>query len=845
MNKAKETMKKLIPLLTFTLILHLSASAAVPLKWTVETSRATPAQFEAYQGETLALEAALQSYGKPLAAPSGYSLYWQTNGMGSTYWSVPCIQTFEHSEHSNILYATWSPTNDVGARVYNCFIGQPGTIYHAAFQLRLRPSPGALPNELPLPQKVIDFAKVTVLNPPWSGGGGGGVDTNAVIDIVHKTVDGSARTLPKYLWLYEADDSYPDAAAEYYHSRGNGKVDGGCSSVCSGGFLYRNFDYPFDERTEFVVKMSAGKDRFASVGVAQVGTNLTEQIVTSGKPEYSRLYKWLPGATVDGINENGVVCEINVVDGEPPASAGGGIHPLAAVRWALDKGTSAEMVATSLAERISFPSSWVQNFHWMVADETETWIVENGTASNVTAVAAKRVMTNFAILPDTYSGMGKERYDLLREGESITNAWFTNAFKSDTEPEWISEFGGSTDMWYYSTTEWAKKPKEDHRGEKYGYFTWWQTVHTSIYDITNRTLRVAVQEQDDWYVFQVPASGVKVDAYTKAETDAKLSPIEAQIAALQEVKRDKTDRAIYDAVPDSDFGYDSQHISDNDELLEESDGIYPTWSDYLAPARWTPLVYVLDHWTFDLENWIETGDFGAHSLVVRFRYYRNDDPSVKAFVTWTRPGVVLTVGNFATESGVEAAIAAHHDGTKQDIVIVGGILKGYGNGDIIAATAGVDYATPEQLNGKRDTQDNTCHKTEFTKWTFSDGIEREIYIDEDFGFYVDDWTFVLYDSVTHDHMTDESTDVYATADESISPVEYTATRSTVCKTNELFTTKGYVDGKVSAAVSTNNPAFVSAVRAIAPTTIRTYDSVRQCWWVLEMVNGVPTWTVED
>ena len=234
----------------------LTLHAVVPLRWTVETSRAVPAQFEAYQGETLALEAALQSYGKPLEAPSNYSLYWQTNGMGNAWWSQEVVGfsgsgTIEGSNSSvplptttttNVLFATWSPTNDVGAKVYNCFIGKPGTIYHAAFQLRLRPSPGATPNELPLPQKVIDFAKVTVLNPPWSGGGGGGgVDTNAVIDIVHKTVDGSARTLPPYLHYLEMDDTYPDAAAEWYAQADYSH--GSCSSVRDGNTLSRNYDW--------------------------------------------------------------------------------------------------------------------------------------------------------------------------------------------------------------------------------------------------------------------------------------------------------------------------------------------------------------------------------------------------------------------------------------------------------------------------------------------------------------------------------------------------------------------------------------------------------------------------
>ena len=83
-------MKHTLPILAlFTLHASLfTLPAAVPLRWTVETSRVDPAVFEAYQGETLELEATLQSHGKPLAAPVNYSFFWQTNGMGSTYWEV-------------------------------------------------------------------------------------------------------------------------------------------------------------------------------------------------------------------------------------------------------------------------------------------------------------------------------------------------------------------------------------------------------------------------------------------------------------------------------------------------------------------------------------------------------------------------------------------------------------------------------------------------------------------------------------------------------------------------------------------------------------------------------------
>lgn len=127
-------------------------SAAVPLAWTVETSRAQVAQFEAYRGETLDLEATMKSYGSPLATPAQPSLYWQTNGMGAAWWTTPATAS------GNVLRATWSPTNDCGGTVYNCFIGGPDATYRAAFRLRMLPSPGFTPNHLKLPTVTYDAA---------------------------------------------------------------------------------------------------------------------------------------------------------------------------------------------------------------------------------------------------------------------------------------------------------------------------------------------------------------------------------------------------------------------------------------------------------------------------------------------------------------------------------------------------------------------------------------------------------------------------------------------------------------------------------------------------------------
>lgn len=301
------------------------ASAAVPLSWTVETSRAQPATFEAYQGETLTFEASLQSHGKPLEAPSNYSFFWQTNGMGSTYWEAPCQgvgvgdRCTKESDNStvdlhlqptptNVLFATWLPSMDVGAKVYNCFIGSPSNIYHAAFQLRLRPSPGALPNALPLPVPVIDFATIRVLNPPWSGGGGGGVDTNAVRDIAAEVVTGSITndlTLSGKAADAKATKEYVDAkdaatlqAAKDYtdqHGGGGGAVQSVNGKTGEVVLDAAAIPYGGVESYGSVTNVENGLD----YAISTANYAMTE---ATGRPTYEDLDGYLPlsGGTVNG-----------------------------------------------------------------------------------------------------------------------------------------------------------------------------------------------------------------------------------------------------------------------------------------------------------------------------------------------------------------------------------------------------------------------------------------------------------------------------------------------------------------------------------------------------------------
>lgn len=154
-------MKKLALMLAVSLAAPVFA--AVPLRWTVDTSRVVPAVFEVVRGETVELEAAFNSYGKPLEMSGKVvSIFWQTNGMAEVWWSAPATAA------SNTVTAAFTPAMDPGAATVSGFLGVPGEIYRAAFVLRFRHGPGAVPNELELPRKSIDFATVEVANAPWA-----------------------------------------------------------------------------------------------------------------------------------------------------------------------------------------------------------------------------------------------------------------------------------------------------------------------------------------------------------------------------------------------------------------------------------------------------------------------------------------------------------------------------------------------------------------------------------------------------------------------------------------------------------------------------------------------------
>ena len=126
--------------------LQLAALAAVPLAWDVRPGQPAPVTFDRYHGETIDFSATFRGFGElPFAPGADIRLWYQTNGMGSAWWSVPA------TIQSNVLSATWSPALDPGADRVSLFFGAPSNAYAAAV-LRLRHSPGFAPGAMPDPE---------------------------------------------------------------------------------------------------------------------------------------------------------------------------------------------------------------------------------------------------------------------------------------------------------------------------------------------------------------------------------------------------------------------------------------------------------------------------------------------------------------------------------------------------------------------------------------------------------------------------------------------------------------------------------------------------------------------
>lgn len=192
-----------------------------------------------------------------------------------------------------------------------------------------------------------------------------------------------------------------------------------------GRFYGRNFDWVFNEQSEFIVHTPSKCGRYATLGTASAVGSLTDAFVASRG--FSEEYRFLPFKIVDGINEKGLVMNSNVVpSGDkgynmvvlPQGEHLETLNARMVMRFVLDRFATAAEAIEYLRQHVEIhhPKELVEDsgyeLHYMLADGEGTWILEfiNGRlkATRVgDGCTHPAVMTNFHV-HDTRLNTGEE-----------------------------------------------------------------------------------------------------------------------------------------------------------------------------------------------------------------------------------------------------------------------------------------------------------------------------------------------------------------------------------------------------------------------------------------------------
>lgn len=353
-----------------------------------------------------------------------------------------------------------------------------------------------------------------------------------------------------YLYEYEAGNYSPEAPSELLFDDGPIPIFG-CSAVRNGNFYGRNLDFNINEICEFVIRTKATATRpHASIGVANTCfLNITNDMVKAGLSE--ELLNYIPWMTMDGINDAGLVCNINVVNAAdikdfPHTHTNEGapqIMVMQLVRALLDNCGSVAEAKTFIESHDIRPIPTTWDGHIMIADPNETVIVEfTGEKGNEVKYVTQNqmIMTNFynhlfdeeKFLSDYKTtnfpahACGIERYMILSDNFNLANSmlgmWdllkkvrYTQTYDVNVNPFWCSEYydvAKIPSFDEYPMSYWTKDKvlaeeepaKEVAAYEKYaatGEYNeedgLWFTSHNSTYDIANKTLWVTIREKYD------------------------------------------------------------------------------------------------------------------------------------------------------------------------------------------------------------------------------------------------------------------------------------------------------------------------------------------------------------
>lgn len=326
--------------------------------------------------------------------------------------------------------------------------------------------------------------------------------------------------LTDYLWEITIDD-YSSEIPNYLEKEMGAEF--GCTAVRNGNYYGRNLDFFVSEVAEIVVHTPAKGNRHATLGVGRLFTMTDEEIAAGITKEQLDILPW---GMIDGINDAGLFCNMNVTpfedSGIPHTSPNPElpeVHCGFLIRSLLDNCASVdEAIEFINTHNITGMNKGGFDLHFMIGDPEKTIVLE--FIDNKAVIKEQVIMTNFLVNAPalTPHADGIERFEIIKEnyaegGESMEGMWnllkrvrFSQAYDPEVVPFWKTEFV-SVDPSYTIDTPVEtilahEKVQENIANFKHyketGEYTkemgLWYTEHNSTYDIANRTLWVTIRE---------------------------------------------------------------------------------------------------------------------------------------------------------------------------------------------------------------------------------------------------------------------------------------------------------------------------------------------------------------
>lgn len=347
----------------------------------------------------------------------------------------------------------------------------------------------------------------------------------------------SKEKLNKYLYSIEFNTIDYTAALEHFKTI-SGENIGGCSMLRKGDLYGRNYDWTINKQVEFILKTKASGRLYSVTGIATAAAFTTDLMDSN---TYTDEYKYLPFRLVDGINEKGLVCNVNQlpknvdstknidINGNTPlVNKRESISMIMLVRYILDRFEHAVEAAQYIQNYVNvYPiigeDSEPMNFHFAIADKNQTvylYFYEDRCEYEVKQAGEDLVMTNFRLagtelVDGHYSitgsniesfGQGIERANVLLDytdgdllGVLFNDINFTKAYTTNTR---LTDFAGIDDT-VISDTEGLEAiqadaallyQQETEAGTLRTDADLWQTVHSIVYNLNDKTIRLKIQE---------------------------------------------------------------------------------------------------------------------------------------------------------------------------------------------------------------------------------------------------------------------------------------------------------------------------------------------------------------